>query len=417
MTPQIFDYDSLIKYLEKQDRSHYGEDLENMLRVLELEIDSAKVIVVAGTNGKGTTCAVLQTLLREAGKNVGFFSSPHLEKINERIKFNYRDIDDKEFVDIFCRVNKLIHSYDPSYFEYLTFMAADYFFRHHKNDIDFAIFEVGVGGTLDSTNVIPHDTSAITKIGMDHMDILGDSLEKIARNKFGIIQPNNCVFHAKFPDEIARLADCYAAAESAQFIEAQECSLRVDFSGKYPTFFIAGPWGEFPLPLPGKRAMENTALAMTIFANIVPNAEKYMYAVEKTYWPGRMEKISHSNREIFFSGDHNVQGIDSLLELLSYYMLGRNNVRFVVGICRDKEHRLMLQKLADFPNSKLYLTETPIKTLKIQEYDQCSREMAVRVDSDAKSALAAAMADAQPNDLIIVTGSLYLVGFLRSSLF
>ncbi|MDR3179497.1 MAG: hypothetical protein LBT70_01200 [Holosporaceae bacterium] len=416
MIPTIstLDYDSLLKYLEGQNTSHYGEDLESMLRSLRLEIDPAKVIVVAGTNGKGTTCAALQTLLREAGKNVGLFSSPHLEKVNERIKFNCRDVADEEFVRLFLEVDELIHDHNPSYFEYLTFMAANYFFRHHKNNIDFAIFEVGVGGTLDSTNVIPHDISVITKIGMDHMNILGNSLKEIARNKFGIIRSNNKVFHAKFSDEIADLANCCAIAKSAQLLEACDCSLSVDFSEKYPTFFIMSPWGKFPLPLPGKRAVENTALAMTVFAHIVPAPVQYMCAVEKICWPGRMEKISLQNQEIFFSGDHNVPGIESLLELLPYYMSGRNNVAFVVGICRDKEHRAMLQKLMDFPNSKLYLTETPIKTLKIQEYDPGFREMAIVADPNAKSALAAAMEDAQPNDLIVVTGSLYLVGLLRS---
>ncbi|MDR2681571.1 MAG: hypothetical protein LBB29_00795 [Holosporaceae bacterium] len=410
----LTNYVQIINYLENQETFHYGEDLQRIFRSLGLSVDPAKVIIVAGTNGKGTTGAVLQTLLRESGKNIGFFSSPPLKKTNERIKFNCRDITDEEFCDLFLQVDELIHDYNPSYFEYLTFMAVYYFFEWHKNDTDFAIFEVGLGGTLDATNVIPHDISVITKIGMDHMDVLGNSLEEIARNKFGIIQKNNRVFHTKFDSAIANLARSCAVEKSAQFTEACDCSLRVDVIGKYPEFFIVSPWGEFSLSLPGKRAMENTALAMTVFADIVPNAGKYMHAVQKTYWPGRMEKIFCYNREIFFSGDHNVPGIESLLELLPYYMYGRDHVCFVVGICRDKEHEAILRKLANFPGAKLYLTETPVKTLKIQEYATDFLEMAVAVDANPQSALAAAIADAQANDLIVVTGSLYLIGLLKS---
>ncbi|GHT92132.1 bifunctional folylpolyglutamate synthase/dihydrofolate synthase [Alphaproteobacteria bacterium] len=441
-------YNEIVNYIENKKKFHRPDGLRTVFELFDFEIDSSKVIIVAGTNGKGTTCAVLQTLLHEAGKNVGFFSSPHLEKINERIKYNCVDVSDEEFCDLFFKVHEVVQDYDLSFFEYLTFMAVYHFFVFHKNDIDFAIFEVGLGGTLDSTNIIPHNTSVIAALDMDHTHVLGNSLLDIAANKFGIISENNTVFHLKFTDKIEELAYTYIAEKSARFIEAYNCSMRVDTSGKYPQFFIYTPFGEFKLPLPGMRAMENTALAITVFYNLVENAEKYIYAIEKTYWPGRMEKVRaarafsalpkvtnadfgstgsrhrfapttqvSSARTIYISGDHNVQGIDSLLALLPYYMVHREdgaNITLVVGIGKDKDHDSMLQKLMDFPGAKLYLTETPIKTLKIQEYSKRFLEAATYVNANPQKTLEAAIANAAENELIVVTGSIYLVGLIRS---
>ncbi|GHU11768.1 bifunctional folylpolyglutamate synthase/dihydrofolate synthase [Alphaproteobacteria bacterium] len=508
-------YDEVVNYLVNKKSFHLPDYLRRVFELFDFEIDPSKVIIIAGTNGKGTTCAVLQTLLHEAGKNVGFFSSPHLEKINERIKYNCVDVSDEEFCDLFFKVHEKVHKkahevvqdYDLSFFEYLTFMAVYHFFVSHKNDVDFAVFEVGLGGTFDSTNIIPHNTSVITALGLDHTRILGNSLLDIATNKFGIISENNTVFHLKFPmvqaesnstsqlpsatdtTGIEGLVNTYIKEKSARFIEAYDCSMRV--SGKDPLFFISTPFGEFKLPLPGRRAMENTALAITVFQHLVENAERYMNAVEKTYWPGRMEKVcaarasmasppvdgdakcschvetisaignacaactvqqvsnssASSTRTIYLSGDHNVQGIDSLLALLPYYTsvaldqfslaesalasqihlayhttdseavnarLARTTIRLVVGICKGKDHDLMLSKLMDFPGAKLYLTETPVKTLKIHEYSRRFLDAADYANADPKKTLETAIADAAEDDLIVVTGSLYLVGLIRS---
>ncbi|MDR2158041.1 MAG: hypothetical protein LBO02_01850, partial [Holosporaceae bacterium] len=135
---------NIIRYLENQRGFHDVAVVKRALDALELNIDPKKTIVVAGTNGKGSTCATLQTLLTAARKNVGLYSSPHLVKINERIKFNEENISDEDFYNIFHIVHEKIKKYDPSYFEYLTLMAAYYFFA--VKDVDFAIFEVGLGG-------------------------------------------------------------------------------------------------------------------------------------------------------------------------------------------------------------------------------------------------------------------------------
>jgi dihydrofolate synthase/folylpolyglutamate synthase len=402
-------YNEIIRFLETRNVFHSVDYLKTALERLKLEINPAKVILVAGTNGKGIVCATLQTLLCEAGKSVGLFTSPHLKRINERIKFNGVDIVDDEFCCLFEDVHPLVSEYNLTYFEYLTFMAVYYFFGWRKNETDFAIFEVGLGGTQDSTNAIPHSISVVAKLGMDHEDILGNSICKIARDKFGIIAEGNMVFHLNFPSETEDESIPYR--KIAKFIRAYECSMRVDVSEKYPTFFILTSLGEYEMPLPGRRAMENIALALTVFDYLIPNAAQYAHAVSRVRWPGRMEKAIYNGREIFLSGDHNPQGIESLLELLVYYRYAK--MHFVVGIRSDKDHCEMLDQLANFPNAVLYLTETTVKAVPIRQYDEKFLKMARCAAADPIDAINAAIANAAPADMIVVTGSLYLVGLYK----
>jgi dihydrofolate synthase/folylpolyglutamate synthase len=379
---------------------------------LHLRINPNKVIVVAGTNGKGSTCATLQTLLIAAGKQVGFFSSPHLVRINERIRLNGKNISNPDFRKVF---NK-IHSYadDLSHFEYLTLIAVYYFFE--LKNVDFAVFEVGLGGTLDAVNAIPHNISVITKLGFDHEKTLGYSLPEIASNKFGIISSNNKVFHSKFYDsEVKELAEKISFAQFALLVEAFPYDCEVDVSGKYPVFFIKTPFGKFKMNLQGERAAENTALAITVFDYLVgrQNTSKFLPAISKVKWPGRMQKISYKGRDIFLSGDHNPQGIKSLCDILEFYNFEK--VHFVIGVCNDKKHNEMLEQLANIDGSCVYLTETPEKTLPVLDYDEKFRKLAKFISSNPIETLETALSAANRNDLIVVTGSLYLVGKILKS--
>jgi dihydrofolate synthase/folylpolyglutamate synthase len=403
---------NIIRYLESKKNSNNIELIKRALEALRLEIDPTKVIIVAGTNGKGSTCATLQKLLMASGKNVGFFSSPHLIKINERIKLNDQDILDEDFCKIFNAVHEKVCDFHLSYFEYLTLMAAHYFFT--VKNVDFAIFEVGLGGSYDASNAIPHDTSVITKLGLDHESILGDDTLKIAQNKLGIVSSGNKVFHTKFyNEEIIQLSQSIAKKFRANFIEAYAYDCVIDTTGKYPLFGIKTQWGDFKMNLQGRRAAENTSLAATIFDYLVDDdVQQFLPAIAEVNWPGRMEMIYHKNRDVFLSGDHNPQGIQSLLDILQFYNF--KNVHFVVGICNDKRHSEMLQELANFRNSNLYLTETPEKTLPLKGYDEIFRKSARFALANPFEALDAAISNAEEEDLIVVTGSLYLIGKIKS---
>ncbi|MDR3187317.1 MAG: hypothetical protein LBT63_02740 [Holosporaceae bacterium] len=413
----VMTYEDMLSSLTNRDKLEYMNYIKGAYAAMELDIDPSKVILVAGTNGKGSVCATLQTLLTAAGKNIGFFSSPHLLRVNERIKFNCEDISDDDFCRVFSAVQEKMSVFcrktaaedvPLSFFEYLTAMAAYYFFGIHGAKIDYALLEVGLGGALDSTNAIPHSTAVIAKLGLDHESVLGNSMPEIAINKFGIIPPNGNVFHMKFDDaEVNQLFEHRVRELQCHATEAYECSMLVDKSEKYPAFGIQTPFGDFPINLQGMRAVEDTALAITVFDSLVPNAHQFLPALKKVRWPGRMEKFRYKNRDIFLSGDHNPQGIESLLEILSHYKFA--SVHFVVGICSSKNHEEMLQKLTTLENSHLYLTESTFKTLPLASYGEKFLKLARFASSDPSEALNAAVLNATGDDLLVVTGSLYLI--------
>jgi dihydrofolate synthase/folylpolyglutamate synthase len=165
--------------------------------------------------------------------------------------------------------------------------------------------------------------------------------------------------------------------------------------------------------LPGKRAAENISLAATVFDHLIENAGRFLSAIENITWPCRMERVVYKNRDIFLSGDHNPHGVQSLTDILKHYSYEK--IRFVVGVCYDKNYREMLRKLKNLKNSHIYLTETPIKTLPIKDYDPAFLEEADFVSSDPTAALDAAVSSAGCDDLVVVTGSLYLTGEIKKS--
>ena len=414
-------YEELVTYIESRSNFNEISYLREALDALNLEIDPHKVIVIAGTNGKGSTCATLQNLLFGVGKNVGLFTSPHIEKINERIKFNCQDVSDEDFCNLFYDVRKKLpttYSENLSCFEWLTLMAAYYFFEIHHDDIDFGIFEVGLGGTKDATNALPHNICAITKLGYDHTHVLGNTIEQIADNKFGIITDNSLVFHMKFPSEIASLVEKYRREKNANFIPSCDFLLKVNKSKPLPEFSVQTPFGKFKLNLPGARAAENTALALTIFNELIaPDwsnlhiQQRVQNFLENVNWPCRMERRIYNGRSIYLSGDHNVQGIESLLEILRYYRYSK--IHIVVGIGYMKDHSTMLEKLFSISDALIYLTETPIKTLSIENYDEKFRNSAEFISSDYLKTLETAVYNSYENDMVLVTGSLYLTGEVR----
>ncbi len=408
----------ILSFLEKQRNYHTPYEIKRYLKILGIKIPSKKVILVTGTNGKGTTCATLQTLLVAAGKNVGFFSSPHIIKINERIKYNGTDISDEDFSRIFGIIHAKLSDFHLSFFEYLTLIAAYYFY--FEKQIDFAIFEIGLGGTLDATNALDHDISVITRLGIEHEDVLGKGLTSISENKFGIIKKNNFVFHTKFPEEISDIYSNYLTEKRAKFFEAPKFTYFVRKNSEHsvrknnPKYFVRINNREYKLNLLGERAVENTSLAVEVFKYLIPDYEKYLSALQNVEWPCRMEKIKYKNRDIFLSGDHNPQGTQSLTEILKNFEF--ENIHFIVGICSDKNSDQMIKMLSSVKNSHIYLTETPVKTLEIENYSKFVKSAAEFSSKNPIEALNQAIKISSDNDLILVTGSLYLTGLVKSYL-
>lgn len=370
-----------------------------------------KIITVAGTNGKGTTCAALETLLLSAGKKVGLYTSPHLISTTERIRVNGEPVTEEQFIELYLQNKNLISKYDLTHFESLTLMAADCFFA--KNDLDYIIFEVGLGGTYDATNVFPNRYSIITALAMDHQNILGNSVLEIAQNKFGIIKPNSKVFHHPLPAEVIALFSKVLTETNSQAIPAIVGSVTCEKSHE-PFWFLKSPWGKTLINLPGQRACDNIMTALTVFEELGFEPQNHLHSLERIPWQGRMQKISWPGiaAPVYLSGDHNIQGVQSLVHILHFFEW--NELHLVVGIGQDKAAEEMLRVLLTLPRAKLHLTKTPFKGRSVTDYPEELRVRSEEENDDVIELLNTLRTG--PNDLVVVTGSLYLVGQVLSEL-
>jgi dihydrofolate synthase/folylpolyglutamate synthase len=381
------------------------------LEVLKLPLPNRdKIVVVSGTNGKGSTCAVLENLIRHTGARTGFYSSPHLISYCERIKVDGKPISEKLFADAYEYIANQTKNISLTHFEVLTLMAIWIFCGTEDNpSVDWIILEVGLGGTWDATNAVPHGVSVISKIDYDHQNLLGSTLSEIAKNKLGIIEPNSVVIHQPFPDETEALVRREKESRGGRWFETPH----YPFHGKPghpPEFFITTPWGVASQGLAGARGAENTSLALTVFEKLGFDPSKHLSALSGVQWPGRMELIEErKGAPIYASGDHNPQGIASLISLLEFYP--RNHLYMVVGIGKEKDIPKILEDLFTLKDTTILLTETPFRGAKLNQYGKYL-ELAAYAFESPSQALEKAKNLATTQDMILVTGSLYLVGAL-----
>lgn len=388
--------------------------LESMKAALALaglagKLDPGRVVVIAGTNGKGSTAALLEELLRAAGHRTGLYTSPHLQRTQERIRIDGSDLSEADFVRVYLQMREICLKLRLSHFETLTLMAVQAFVA--LGPLDWIVLEVGLGGTWDATNAVAHDHCVIASLGLDHQNLLGSTLVDIARNKFGIITEGANVVHAPLPEAVRALAHEVQARTRSAWRERRPFHLRVNPArvlGEDPIFEILTAWGSARLSLPGQRGGENAALALTVFESLGMDPGTVMGALSAVRWPGRMERIGR----IHFSGDHNPAGIESLLELLAYYP--RRHLHIVAGVGRDKDLDGVLAPLFRLEDTSVALTVTPFKGRRIEEYGEPWCSQAVHLEADPVRALEATLLRADPGDLVLVTGSLYLVGLLRT---
>ncbi len=388
---------------------------------LELVLPSScwrpdQTVVVAGTNGKGSVCATLETLFLAAGETVGLYTSPHLESTTERIRINGVQLTEDQFCQVYREVQARISEVKLTHFEILTVMAAWTFFSGTLFPrVDRAIFEVGLGGKWDATNAIPHHHCIITQLGYDHQNLLGNTLTEIASNKFGIIQKGATVVHSPLPDEVAALAGQVQQETASTWLQSIPFTDRVEQQTREPQFFISTQWGEGQLALAGRRGAENTATALTYFNEAGYNPTLFLSKLKDVNWKGRMEKWTGtiSPCPIYFSGDHNPQGVKSLLRLLPHYK--RKHLYIIVGIGKEKDRDQIIAPLFDLSDTSIFLTETPFKGRPLRDYDHWMN-LARGAHAEPLVALKEVFKLACSEDLILITGSLYLVGHLHKLL-
>jgi dihydrofolate synthase / folylpolyglutamate synthase len=384
---------------------------------------------VAGTNGKGSTAAMLDSILRAAGLRTGLYTSPHLERINERVRLDGHEISDADFATTFTRLHRVIEELlaagrlvaHPTFFECITAVAFDFFARAHA---EFAVCEVGMGGRLDATNVLIPEVAVITQIDFDHENYLGHSIEEIATEKAGIIKPGACVVSAaELP--IARAIIRRRAVEQSAFLVEIENAFRLEditsHDGCYAFTAISTDSGAripLTLPLPGCFQIRNALAALAAARMLAErgtliDGDAIVRGIEATQWPGRLEHIA-GQPEIYLDGAHNPAGAREIAAFWETHLHGRN-IYLVYGALRDKAVDEIAGLL--FPRTSMVILTSPEqpRALSAPMLAKMTGHHAQRVEVVPVPTMAfeRALELASPGDIIFVTGSLYLVGGIR----
>ena len=314
----IFNIDSILEELYNLQRLGIKVGLDHTIELLKAIGDpheNLKLVHIAGTNGKGSVCSILSSILIEHGFKVGLYTSPHLKKFNERIQINGHQISDDRIASFFKDNRKLIKSIESTFFETTTAMALDYF---HKESVDYAIIETGLGGRLDSTNVISPIVCGISSISMDHTDILGGTIEKIAMEKAGIIKNNIPIFTFEQQDKVLKILSQVSKEKKSPFNFVRNEDINIIRSDKEGTLFSYLNY-KINLPLIGRHQVKNCSLAIALSESVLGESldiSKINSAVFKTKWKGRLE-ILNKSKNLFYDVGHNYEGIASMIETIS----------------------------------------------------------------------------------------------------
>ncbi len=347
-------------------------------------------ILVGGTNGKGSVCRLLEHFFLAHGHRTFLYTSPHLVDIRERIRWNGKPISISDFTLAFKEVDSLTQDLNLSHFETLTVMAAWLAYRQPiENKNTWFIWEVGLGGTWDSTNAIPHGISVLTQLGLDHQDILGPTLSEIAQNKLGILQKNNTVIvHPCWTDNLFSPL----LKEKVQLLNLNLHESSTNHLGTIPFRFY-----------------DNLCVAQTVLKALHISAEPGMASLDQYYWPGRGDWLNPPQIPcpILLSGDHNPQGIKNLLHHLNQYSYKK--LHFLVGIGKGKDANQMMKQLTSVSYDQMVLTQTPFQGRSEEEWRPWTLN-GFTFMSEPLDAFFYLTKNAHPQDMIVVTGSLYLVG-------
>jgi dihydrofolate synthase / folylpolyglutamate synthase len=385
---------------------------------------------IAGTNGKGSTAAMVESILRAAGLRTGLYTSPHLERINERLRINGKDISDEKFAAAWTRVRATIESLmatgkmtaHPTYFECLTAMA---FFAFAEAGVDFSVYEVGLGGRLDATNIVIPEVAIITPVDFDHENFLGHSIGEIAAEKAGIIKKGAWVVSASERPEARGAIERRCAEMDARLVEV-DSAWRVEDVRAADGFYratISRPDSNDKIPLepalPGRFQIRNALTAATCARLLAERGfpvsdEEIARGIAGVRWPGRLERISE-RPAVYLDGTHNPAGARELLKFWDENFGGRR-ILLVYGAMRDKAVDEIAGLL--FPRVESVILTEPRQPRAISAalLAEMTGHLAARVEimSDPAEALEHAIEMAGADDVIFATGSLYLVGDLRS---
>lgn len=380
-------YDELMQYFTKLESGTNKLSLDpisKLMQALNNPQNNFKSIHVAGTNGKGSTTAMIHSVLSQKYK-VGRFISPHLIDIKERLHIN-EDITEDEFVDIANKVRLATESIslNVSYFEFITAMAFLYF-----KDCDYAVIEVGLGGRLDSTNILNSEISVITNIDLDHTRILGDNIIDIAKEKAGIIKENSVLVTGEENQVVLKYFKQVCKEKNTGFVKAEGV--------------------DYPCSLLGEYQKKNVNVAVMTLKELGVEEEIIKSGLMQTKWPGRFEMMQKSPQVILDCG-HNPAGMQQLVA--SVKNLQYDKLILVFGCSKNKNYIAMLDCVISLAD-KILFTQASYRSLDAVElHKQCIKESSIVIS--VTDAVKEALDQAQPNDLILICGSIFVIGEART---
>lgn len=425
-------YNETMDYIHSVGKFGTNYGLSRTNRILELlgnPHKKIKTIHIAGTNGKGSTTCIISNILKESGFKVGMYTSPFLEDFEERMQINSTNIPKTRLCEVISKVKSVIKAVteegldSPTEFEIITCAALLYFY---EEKVDYAVMEVGLGGRLDSTNVINPLVSVITSISYDHMNILGNTIEDITKEKAGIIKENTPV--VLYPNEdnvLSVLKDVaknskspvtYVTRDMVQYKNVCNDTVSIKQKG---LITINDEKRLVTFGLLGEHQLLNAQVAIKAIEtlekadNISIKEEVKIKSLEDVSWKGRLEVLS-TNPTIVIDGAHNIDGIKSLRNNVEKYFK-YHNIILILGILADKQVDDMIDVICPMASNIIAVTPNNERATICDEL----KNHILRVNKNVESfevyeeAVKKAFEYASPNDLILISGSLYMIGDMR----
>lgn len=416
-------YEQAIDYIEQTDtpRQRYGlEKLKQALHLMGDPQDRVPYVHIAGTNGKGSTAAMLSSILNHAGLRCGLYTSPHLQRYNERFQIAGEPISDEQLIQSVQRVQQVCEQLGgtPIVFEVLTLMAFELFARL---DCQIAVLEVGIGGRLDSTNCIPSPQAAVvTQLGLDHTETLGDTIEQIAWQKGGIAKPGSRLVMAAQQEEAMEVVRQICRQEDCAFCVADPKRMQLLSSTLKGQRVLDEHFGELLIPLAGGHQIKNAANVLCTVEQLVQRGwkiptEAVRDGLAAAKWSARFELLDESPYFIL-DGGHNPQCVQAAMDALEQFFPGKKAV-ILTGMMQDKDTEQMLEQMAEHAACFVCLHPDSPRALSAEQLAQQVKERfglpAFCCESIAQG-VALAREKAGSDGLVCALGSLYLAAEVRA---
>ena len=416
-------YEQAIDYIEQTDtpRQRYGlEKLKQALHLMGDPQEKVPYVHIAGTNGKGSTASMLSSILNHAGLRCGLYTSPHLQRYNERFQIAGEPISDEQLIQSVQRVQQVCEQLGgtPIVFEVLTLMAFELFARL---DCQIAVLEVGIGGRLDATNCIPSPQAAVvTQLGLDHTETLGDTIEQIAWQKGGIAKPGSCLVMAAQQEEAMEVVRQICRQEDCAFCVADPKRMQLLSSTLKGQRVLDEHFGELLIPLAGEHQLKKAANVLGAVEQLVQHGwkipvEAVREGLAATKWPARFELLDKSPYFIL-DGGHNPQCVQAAMDALERFFPGKKAV-ILTGMMQDKDTEKMLEQMAEHAACFVCLHPDSPRALSAEQLAQQVTKRfglpAFCCESIAQG-VALAREKAGSDGLVCALGSLYLAAEVRA---